>query len=115
MELMNLSVPHFHPHHCVPVIPVLCFRHERIHTKKGSNMKSHDQAADDVDDLATLEVLDEVRLINLSHNSDVDECTNAQPPLCCTSGVKEDFSTRFASAFSVRTSGEENSPQQLYF
>ncbi|XP_072534788.1 myosin-IIIa [Salminus brasiliensis] len=34
-------------------------RHERIHTKKGSNMKSHSQAVDDVDDLATLEVLDE--------------------------------------------------------
>uniref|UniRef100_A0AAR2K8K2 non-specific serine/threonine protein kinase n=1 Tax=Pygocentrus nattereri TaxID=42514 RepID=A0AAR2K8K2_PYGNA len=34
-------------------------RHERIHTKKGSNMKSHSQALDDVDDLAILEVLDE--------------------------------------------------------
>ncbi|XP_036437759.1 myosin-IIIa [Colossoma macropomum] len=34
-------------------------RHERIHTKKGSNMKSHSQGLDDVDDLATLEVLDE--------------------------------------------------------
>uniref|UniRef100_A0AAR2ITW4 non-specific serine/threonine protein kinase n=1 Tax=Pygocentrus nattereri TaxID=42514 RepID=A0AAR2ITW4_PYGNA len=34
-------------------------QHERIHTKKGSNMKSHSQALDDVDDLAILEVLDE--------------------------------------------------------
>ncbi|XP_030624792.1 myosin-IIIa [Chanos chanos] len=34
-------------------------RHERIHTKKGSYMKSQDQAGDGVDDLATLEVLDE--------------------------------------------------------
>ncbi|XP_051542770.1 myosin-IIIa-like [Myxocyprinus asiaticus] len=34
-------------------------RHERIHTKKGSYMKSESQACDDVDDLATLEVLDE--------------------------------------------------------
>uniref|UniRef100_A0AAX7V7T9 non-specific serine/threonine protein kinase n=1 Tax=Astatotilapia calliptera TaxID=8154 RepID=A0AAX7V7T9_ASTCA len=32
-------------------------RHERIHTKKGSHMKTQD--ADEVDDLATLEVLDE--------------------------------------------------------
>uniref|UniRef100_A0A672NH23 non-specific serine/threonine protein kinase n=1 Tax=Sinocyclocheilus grahami TaxID=75366 RepID=A0A672NH23_SINGR len=34
-------------------------RHERIHTKKGSYMKSQSQTCDDVDDLATLEVLDE--------------------------------------------------------
>ncbi|XP_073686537.1 myosin-IIIa isoform X2 [Garra rufa] len=34
-------------------------RHERIHTKKGSYMKSESQTCDDVDDLATLEVLDE--------------------------------------------------------
>ncbi|XP_067234002.1 myosin-IIIa isoform X2 [Chanodichthys erythropterus] len=34
-------------------------RHERIHTKKGSHMKSQSQTCDDVDDLATLEVLDE--------------------------------------------------------
>uniref|UniRef100_A0A672FP73 non-specific serine/threonine protein kinase n=1 Tax=Salarias fasciatus TaxID=181472 RepID=A0A672FP73_SALFA len=33
-------------------------RHERIHTKKGSNMKSQSDP-DEVDDLATLEVLDE--------------------------------------------------------
>ncbi len=37
-------------------------RHERIHTKKGSYMKSQSQTCDDVDDLATLEVLDEVRM-----------------------------------------------------
>ncbi|XP_059380323.1 myosin-IIIa isoform X1 [Carassius carassius] len=34
-------------------------RHERIHTKKGSYMKSQSQSCGDVDDLATLEVLDE--------------------------------------------------------
>uniref|UniRef100_A0A8C0YIA6 non-specific serine/threonine protein kinase n=1 Tax=Cyprinus carpio carpio TaxID=630221 RepID=A0A8C0YIA6_CYPCA len=34
-------------------------RHERIHTKKGSYMKSQSQTCDDVEDLATLEVLDE--------------------------------------------------------
>ncbi|XP_043081650.1 myosin-IIIa isoform X2 [Puntigrus tetrazona] len=34
-------------------------RHERIHTKKGSYMKSESQTCDDLDDLATLEVLDE--------------------------------------------------------
>ncbi|KAG7487450.1 hypothetical protein MATL_G00023560 [Megalops atlanticus] len=34
-------------------------RHERIHTKKGSHMKTLSSALDDVDDLATLEVLDE--------------------------------------------------------
>ncbi|KAM9332958.1 myosin-IIIa [Pholidichthys leucotaenia] len=33
-------------------------RHERIHTKKGSNMKSQSDG-DEVDDLATLEILDE--------------------------------------------------------
>lgn len=35
-------------------------RHERIHTKKGSHMKTQTDP-DEVDDLATLEVLDEVR------------------------------------------------------
>ncbi|XP_073669275.1 myosin-IIIa [Paramisgurnus dabryanus] len=34
-------------------------RHERIYTKKGSYMKSQDQECEDVDDLATLENLDE--------------------------------------------------------
>ncbi|XP_064188570.1 myosin-IIIa isoform X2 [Anguilla rostrata] len=34
-------------------------RHERIHTKKGSYMKSASTSLDDVEDLATLEVLDE--------------------------------------------------------
>uniref|UniRef100_A0A8C2FTI5 non-specific serine/threonine protein kinase n=1 Tax=Cyprinus carpio TaxID=7962 RepID=A0A8C2FTI5_CYPCA len=34
-------------------------RHERIHTKKGSYMKSQSQTCDDVEDLATLEVLDD--------------------------------------------------------
>ncbi|XP_056105838.1 myosin-IIIa isoform X4 [Rhinichthys klamathensis goyatoka] len=34
-------------------------RHERIHTKKGSHMKSQSQTCDDVEDLAILEVLDE--------------------------------------------------------
>uniref|UniRef100_A0A3B1J5B6 non-specific serine/threonine protein kinase n=1 Tax=Astyanax mexicanus TaxID=7994 RepID=A0A3B1J5B6_ASTMX len=34
-------------------------RHERIHTKKGSNMKSDGQSLDDADDLAILELLDE--------------------------------------------------------
>ncbi|KAA0704947.1 Myosin-IIIa [Triplophysa tibetana] len=34
-------------------------RHERIHTKKGSYMTSQNQTCDDVDDLATLESLDE--------------------------------------------------------
>ncbi|XP_023679234.2 myosin-IIIa [Paramormyrops kingsleyae] len=34
-------------------------RHERIHTKKGSHMKSLSPVPDDVDDLAVLEVLDE--------------------------------------------------------
>ncbi|KAJ8278097.1 hypothetical protein GJAV_G00083790 [Gymnothorax javanicus] len=34
-------------------------RHERIHTKKGSHMKTESTALDDVDDLATLEVLEE--------------------------------------------------------
>ncbi|NP_001349341.1 myosin-IIIa isoform 2 [Danio rerio] len=34
-------------------------RHERIHTKKNSYMKSQSQTCDDADDLATLEVLDE--------------------------------------------------------
>ncbi|XP_035386773.1 myosin-IIIa [Electrophorus electricus] len=34
-------------------------RHERIHTKKGSNMKSQSQVLEDVEDLATLEVLDQ--------------------------------------------------------
>ncbi|XP_069047374.1 myosin-IIIa isoform X4 [Lepisosteus oculatus] len=34
-------------------------RHERIHTKKGSYMKSQSSNLDNVDDLATLEVLDE--------------------------------------------------------
>ncbi|XP_076827622.1 myosin-IIIa [Brachyhypopomus gauderio] len=34
-------------------------RHERIHTKKGSNMKCQSQVLEDVEDLATLEVLDE--------------------------------------------------------
>lgn len=38
---------------------LLCSRHERIHTTKGSHMKTQD--ADEVDDLATLEVLDEVK------------------------------------------------------
>lgn len=41
---------------------LLCSRHERIHTKKGSHMKT--QEADEVDDLATLEVLDEVKKKN---------------------------------------------------
>ena len=36
------------------------FRHERIHTKRGSHMKMQTEP-EDVDDLATLEVLDEVR------------------------------------------------------
>lgn len=40
---------------------VVCYRHERIHTKKGSYMTSQNQTCDDVDDLATLESLDEVR------------------------------------------------------
>lgn len=46
---------------------LVCSRHERIHTKKGSHMKTQD--ADEVDDLATLEVLDEVKknLIRLFH------------------------------------------------
>ncbi len=35
-------------------------RHERIHTKRGSHMKTPTDP-DEVDDLATLEVLDEVR------------------------------------------------------
>ncbi|KAJ8375851.1 hypothetical protein SKAU_G00064310 [Synaphobranchus kaupii] len=35
-------------------------RHERIHTKKGSYMKSESSTLDDVEDLATLEVLDEL-------------------------------------------------------
>ncbi|XP_057179094.1 myosin-IIIa isoform X2 [Triplophysa rosa] len=34
-------------------------RHERIHTRKGSYMTSQNQTCDDVDDLATLEALDE--------------------------------------------------------
>lgn len=34
-------------------------RHERIHTKKGSHMKTQSDP-DEVDDLAILEVLDEV-------------------------------------------------------
>lgn len=41
----------------------LCFanvRHERIHTKRGSYVKMQAQE-EDSDDLATLEVLDEVR------------------------------------------------------
>lgn len=40
----------------------LCFRHERIHTKKNNGLKGAKEAAHDtVDDLATMEVLDEVR------------------------------------------------------
>lgn len=35
-------------------------RHERIHTKRGGHMKTQTDA-DEVEDLATLEVLDEVR------------------------------------------------------
>ncbi|KAI5608023.1 myosin-IIIa isoform 2 [Silurus asotus] len=34
-------------------------RHERIHTKKGNNMKSSSDEPDDMDDMAALEVLDE--------------------------------------------------------
>lgn len=41
------------------VIIFLISRHERIHTKKGSHMNSQIEA-DEVDDLATMEVLDEV-------------------------------------------------------
>ncbi|MBN3277259.1 MYO3A protein, partial [Polyodon spathula] len=37
----------------------LSFRHERINTKKSSYMKSLNSNLDDVDDLATLEILDE--------------------------------------------------------
>lgn len=40
-------------------------RHERIHTKKGSHMKTQTDP-DEVDDLATLEVLDEVRKSTVS-------------------------------------------------
>lgn len=36
------------------------FRHERIHTKRGSHMKMQ-MEPEEVDDLATLEVLDEAR------------------------------------------------------
>lgn len=36
------------------------FRHERIHTKRGGHLKMQTDA-DEVNDLATLEVLDEVR------------------------------------------------------
>lgn len=42
----------------------VCFanvRHERIHTKRGSYVKMQAEEEEDVDDLATLEVLDEVR------------------------------------------------------
>lgn len=44
----------------------VCFangRHERIHTKRGSyvKMQAAEEGEEDVDDLATLEVLDEVR------------------------------------------------------
>lgn len=42
------------------VIHPMVSRHERIHTKKGSDMKAQ-ISPDEVDDLATLEVLDEVR------------------------------------------------------
>lgn len=45
----------------VLIFSSLCFRrHERIHTKKGSHMKSPTDL-EQVHDLATLEVLDEVR------------------------------------------------------
>lgn len=37
-------------------------RHERIHTKKGNFNRSLISNLKDVDDLATLEVLDEVRI-----------------------------------------------------
>lgn len=37
------------------------YRHERIHTKKGNLNKSLISSLKDVDDLATLEALDEVR------------------------------------------------------
>lgn len=52
----------FNFHGCFSKIIIVCCRHERIHTKKGSHMKSQSQTCDDVDDLATLEVLDEVRI-----------------------------------------------------
>ncbi|MFT7819355.1 myosin-IIIa-like [Arapaima gigas] len=42
-------------------------RHERIHTKKGSHMKSLNSALEEVEDLATIEVLDEVRHFLLGH------------------------------------------------
>lgn len=38
------------------------FRFERIHTKKGNYSKSLVSSQEEVDDLATLEVLDEVRI-----------------------------------------------------
>ncbi|KAI1891345.1 hypothetical protein AGOR_G00142840 [Albula goreensis] len=43
-------------------------RHERIHTKKGSYMKSSSSALDDLEDLATLEVLDENTVTNHLQN-----------------------------------------------
>ncbi len=42
------------------VVFSVSFRHERIHTKRGSHMKTQTDP-DEVDDLATLELLDEVR------------------------------------------------------
>lgn len=50
-------------------------RHERIHTKKGSQMKSQSDP-DEVDDLATLEVLDEVRKATV--HFDLWECENVK-------------------------------------
>lgn len=38
------------------------YRHERIHTKKGNLNRSLISNLKDVDDLATLDVLDEVRI-----------------------------------------------------
>lgn len=51
-------------------------RHERIHTKKDDNMKSQSDEPDDMEDLATLEVLDEVRFLFLWH----DHATNHTRP-----------------------------------
>lgn len=57
----NAFINNFNKVICVSNFCDFNCRHERIHTKKGSYMKSQSQTCDDVEDLATLEVLDEVR------------------------------------------------------
>lgn len=61
----------------------VCFadvRHERIHTKRGSYVKMQAAEEEDVDDLATLEVLDEVRIPFHSELSGASALPRAKHP-----------------------------------